>query len=529
MESEQRGALPSSVAVRPHTRYVTFEKKAYVIGGVASHVNYNVHNNSLHNLKRGLAERVFYVKGQDGTLVPPPAPLPGVYTQLARFTGKLRQHLPPTTPVSREEFAMMYRGRKQLRYLEAVESLQAKALEARDAWVMTFLKAEKINFTAKRDPAPRVIQPRQPRYNVEVGRYLKPAESYVYRAIACVFGGTTVTKGLNAAEVGSCISSKWEGLKHPVAVGLDASRFDQHVSVPALEWEHSVYNHMFKSQELKELLKMQLVNRGIARAKDGTVKYSVEGRRMSGDINTALGNCLLMCALVWTYMKSKKIRPVLVNNGDDCVCFMEARCLGRFMDGLKEWFLEMGFTMTVEKPCYELEEIEFCQGKVIITDEGPLMVRNVMNALAKDSTCLIPIDSRKGFERWVNSVGCCGESLCGGVPVMQSFYRMYKRVTPPKKKSSIDYPFIESGMSYLASRMTRTDRPISEQTRYSFYLAFGILPDAQVELEKYFDRTTLQYSKATPIECFPQHSASSLPLSLHLLLSSVIPPGPSHP
>jgi hypothetical protein len=56
---------------------------------------------------------------------------------------------------------------------------------------------------------------------------------------------------------------------------------------------------MFRSKELAELLKWQLQNKGFARTIDGLIKYSVEGCRMSGDMNTALGNCTIMCALVY--------------------------------------------------------------------------------------------------------------------------------------------------------------------------------------------------------------------------------------
>lgn len=71
------------------------------------------------------------------------------------------------------------------------------------------------------------------------------------------------------------------------------------MSVQALKWEHSIYNAMFRSDELAELLGWQLTNKGFARTTDGLIKYEVKGCRMSGDMNTALGNCMIMCALVY--------------------------------------------------------------------------------------------------------------------------------------------------------------------------------------------------------------------------------------
>ena len=37
-------------------------RKLYCLGGVGTSVKFNVHNNSLANLRRGLIERVFFVK-----------------------------------------------------------------------------------------------------------------------------------------------------------------------------------------------------------------------------------------------------------------------------------------------------------------------------------------------------------------------------------------------------------------------------------------------------------------------------------
>ena len=75
----------------------------------------------------------------------------------------------------------MYVGRKRGIYERAYTSLMVRAIGVRDAWVNTFVKAEKVNFDKKTDPAPRVIQPRSPRYNLEVGRYLKLYEKELFR------------------------------------------------------------------------------------------------------------------------------------------------------------------------------------------------------------------------------------------------------------------------------------------------------------------------------------------------------------
>jgi hypothetical protein len=88
--------------------------------------------------------------------------------------------------------------------------------------------------------------------------------------------------------------------------------------------------------------------------------YEVEGARMSGDMNTSSGNCMIMVSLVFAYLSEKRIKWRLANNGDDCVIVIEQKHLGKLED-LPKWFLKMGFRMEVEEPVYEFERIEFCQ------------------------------------------------------------------------------------------------------------------------------------------------------------------------
>lgn len=236
-----------------------------------------MHNNNLANLRRGLVERVFNVE-KNGQLEPVAVPEAGVYHQyLGKITRRLLQYIPFSSRCPLEEFPLLYTGRKRTIYQNAVDSLIEKPLTRKDGYLSTFLKAEKINFTAKPDPAPRVIQPRLPRYNVVVGRYLKPLEHKIYRALAQMHGSTVVAKGLTIDQTGRLIASKWGQFSSPVAIGIDASRFDQHVSAQALKWEHSIYNKIFESDELAEALKWQIDNVGFARCKDGCIKYKKEG------------------------------------------------------------------------------------------------------------------------------------------------------------------------------------------------------------------------------------------------------------
>jgi hypothetical protein len=139
-------------------------------------VDYRVHNGSKNNLERGIVERVFYVQ-QDGGFRRPPAAVPLAYQQkLSEFKKLLCKLSVRTTPYTNEEFLATYRGRKLAVYSKAITSLKSRPVCVKDSYVSTFVKAEKVNFSSKSDPAPRVIQPRNPRYNVVVGKYIKKIE-----------------------------------------------------------------------------------------------------------------------------------------------------------------------------------------------------------------------------------------------------------------------------------------------------------------------------------------------------------------
>ncbi len=469
----------------------TRTRRISMIPGVANLVDMGVHNSSIVNLERGVLERVFFIN-KGGEFTRPPQPNPKIFkVRMSSFRRELLRYTPPTTPTSREKFPLYYRGRKRTQYQNAVDSLNRRDVDATDAHIKCFVKAEKINFTAKKDPAPRIISPRDPRYNVAVGCYLKHIEHMLYRAIAKTFGSTTVSKGLNVEEVAALLKGIWDRVDDPVAIGLDASRFDQHVSRVALQWEHSIYNSIYGDDELKKLLSWQLHNRCKGFTTDGKLSYTTEGTRMSGDMNTAMGNCLIMCGLIHAYSSERKVKVELVNNGDDCVVIIRRRDLKKFESGLTEWFEEMGFTMKVEDHVDVFEKIQFCQMQPIYDGSKYVMVRNPIVSIAKDAISIKPLDSKSMYQKWLGAVGEGGVSLTGGIPILQSFYCALERGSGGKRLK--DDPTMETGWWYLSRGMERKVSKVSSQARYSFHLAFDIPPDLQIAVEEYYDSYTPTY------------------------------------
>lgn len=466
--------------------------------GVSTPLNLGVYNENVTALERAVKERVFFVRDGDG-FREPPTPRGGAFASCLAGTRKqLSRFLPSAAPLTYAEFVSTFRGRKMRVYQAAADSLMAVSLTRKDANIRCFVKYEKINFSAKHNPAPRVISPRTPRYNTEVGRFLRPVENRIFKAIDRLFGQPTVMKGYNSSQCARIMRAKWDSFADPVAVGMDASRFDQHVSIQALEWEHDVYVSCFPRtahrKKLASLLSMQLRNRCGAFLGDGSLHYVTEGGRMSGDMNTSLGNCLLMCSMIHAYLASVKVSAQLANNGDDCVVFMERSSLSLFSRGVAGFFLELGFNMVVEPFVSSFEEIEFCQTRPVMCDViGPdyVMVRLPTVAVAKDCVALKPWTSRKEYLGWVQAVGDGGIALTGGIPVFQEFYSMLRRFG--EKWSKIGE--FESWGGLARSRgMSRVYGSVAPEVRASFYFAFGITPDEQMAIEDAYREAQFEFS-----------------------------------
>lgn len=466
------------------------ERTYHTISGMGPNHNLGVHNSSIRTVERALLER-YFLCAVDGTFLRPPEISKTAYK--SKFLNEFRDCIvayvkPDATVLTTTQVVNCYTGAKWRIYEQARKSLQMTKLTRKDARLQQFPKFGKDDLSK----ALRLINPRTARCNLVLGKYIKKIEKPVFAGINNAWGARTehtVIKGLNVIQSAAVIRSKWDLFKDPVAIGLDASKFDMHVLIEALKFEHSVYEGVFDSAELRKILSWQLYNAGTAYCKDGRVDFAVKGTRCSGDLNTSLGNCVIMCGIVFEYVMLKNITAELCNNGDDCVVIMERSDLENFSDGFKEFFLSKGFRMTWEEPVYEFEQIEFCQSHPVYNGKDWVMVRNPVTCMKKDPMCLQPISGTKCFEKWVGAIGECGMSTVPGIPVMNSFYGAFKRAGRKSTKRYKAHIFKNTSMQ---ERRACVDTHVTVEARNSFYIATGIAPDLQIELERYYDLLQLQ-------------------------------------
>lgn len=440
--------------------------------------SWGVHNNSYDNLTRALVERVLTVD-RGGEQCLPPQPAAGfVRSEMKGFTKRLLHAVRRVPTMSTEQFVDTYVGRKRKMYEKTAEDLASMPVTRRDAYIVPFIKDEKTNLTRKGDPCPRIIQPRSARFNVAIGVHLKPMEKPIFRGIAAVFGSTTVMKGLNASERGLQVQEKWAKFDDPVAIMLDAKRFDQHISRDVIDWEHGIEEKIAMGrEELHRLNSFRKTNTCFIRTNDGGYRYDLNGVRMSGDMDTALGNCLTMCGMTYSYMTHLRIRKFeYMNDGDDGVLMVERTELTGILDTFMDYFKKFGFTMKLEGTCSEIEHIEFCQARPVFDGEQYRFVRDPLVCLDKDSYSLKSSTDVETMRSLRSSIGWCGLSLAGDMPIFGEFYN--SMILGPERDQELT-----CGMQFLAKGMKPKFSPPTDETRVSFYKAFNITPDQQIAVE----------------------------------------------
>lgn len=490
-------------------------------------IRFGAHDNDLMSLLRAVIERSFVVKNPryDGVdpledeFVPPPQPAPHRWDRIRLLSHQLR--LPTTRPIQRRDFPALYdEPRKRRIYELAVLSLESVPVNRRDAVVRGFVKYEKTNFTAKPDPAPRLIQPRDPRYNVEVGVFLKPVEHTIYHAIDNMFSrmgcvAPTVAKSHNFSRRAMTLHRKWIRFNRPVAFMFDAARFDQHVSVDALRFEHYVYLRMFRDDDrsrLAWLLSLQLYTVFKGRCGDGAVTFTKAGGRCSGDMNTSLGNVLLMCMMMADYILFLQALGVtkfeLYDDGDDVILMVELEHRALVERTYAQFFLDLGFEMRLDSVATTLEEIEFCQAHPVFDGERWTMIRDPRVAIAKDCISTLPHPTEKVLRGWMAAVADCGEAIAGRIPVWDTFYSTLRKHSNGAK--ALRLPDLESGMFQLSKGMRRKFGEVSPLARVSFWRAFGWTPEYQEKLESWFRIQEIQTGMDTVRYAVPNMVSDSL-------------------
>jgi hypothetical protein len=194
-----------------------------------------------------------------------------------------------------------------------------------------------------------------------------------------------------------------------------------------------------------------------------------------------------MCASVYSWCVKQGIKKFrLANNGDDCMVMLEASDEAKFRAGLIDYYRELGFTMKVEDTVHDLEKVEFCQTRPILVGSEYRMVRNLHTSMSKDLHSLNDLASEAARTQWVDAVGKGGRVMNDGVPVLKEFFKQFPTGAAVSDKSDLAESLREKWRYKFSREGKFEDIDPTPESRYSFWLAFGLTPDEQIALEQGF-------------------------------------------
>jgi len=439
----------------------------------------------IENVVSGLKERVFYINSS-GEKRPP---CERKASEVRALIGRVVDYVGLCSRATGSEFIATRTGYKRTAYEKARANLSLQPRSLRELAKLSFFTKTESTVHSK-EQVPRIISPRSFEFNYLLGKYIRPVENVIFDGLGSLFYGKCVAKGCTMQEKGTMIYDKMAGGR--LAVGLDASRFDQTISRELLDMEHSIYRGLYPGDRLlDQLLREQLVNSGRAICKDGSASAVIGDMRCSGDQNTSLGNCIISCLLARLYFDEHGISGDVINDGDDLVMFVKPEDL-HHLDDLTAWYLKWGLRMKVEKPVSIVEEVEFCQAHPVCVNGVYTLVRNPEKCLNTDYAGDAKVAIWAQYLVHLRSVGLCGLAMAAGVPVLQEYYSWGVRhgTTGKLNDSKFGGSFYQARLQRQAGYLSRAVE-VTPCTRHSFWLAFGVEPSVQIAIEQLIRESVL--------------------------------------
>lgn len=406
-------------------------------------------------------------------------------------------------PMTAEQFVESMRGRKRRIYSAAKASLDVEGVTRRDARISMFVKAEKMEgLPAKAVIKPRAIQARHPRYNLSVGRFLKPMEGRLYGYRGPPRGvprSRLIAKGLNQQQRAQLLQRKMSHFTKPRLLTTDVASFDGSVRKEHMQAVHGIYASLCNSPEFLRLLAWQLEN--VGRTAHG-IRYKTKGKRMSGDMDTALGNCLIvLCAIFATLRRLNIAKWDILDDGDDCLIIVEEDSVvpgfpGIFAAGMQAIGFVCKSSWCGSHTSCEMEDIAFCRGRPVLIGSEYRFVREPVRALAGFLCTHRHYFEPRGARRVMKGMAQCELIVGRGLPCLQPLaVRVLKLLEGEKfSKTLVEEEFAFKARLEVADIYATVDAPaISMATRHSFERAFGISVEQQLSYERWASSIRLEH------------------------------------
>jgi len=378
------------------------------------------------------------------------------------------------TPWKRFKVVNSYSGPYRAKYFRAQQVYNKYGLQQKHSHATLFVKDDK--YSGEPEKACRAIQYRHPVFMLEQGRFTKPIEKWFY-SLQDEYDTTIVGKS-DPFTIAKTLIDKSSVFVRPTYLLLDASKFDSCVDAKWLRLCMRFYLLLFPKRyhnTIRYLWTKTFINRG--RTTKG-LRFKTNGTRLSGDMDTGLGNSIIMWAMLKTFLCNLKIKHSILVNGDDSVVVIEYRDLYKTSD--LKLFEEMGFNMKCDV-VYDISDVEFCQAKVIETDYGHTMSRNPERVLARTAWTTIKYGRSKA-RAYVNTLGLCERAASWGVPIASQLAT--QMINSANTTRTIEMrPWLKEYYGQMKKWWKTGEPKISLETRLNFWSAWGISVDQQLRLE----------------------------------------------
>lgn len=363
-------------------------------------------------------------------------------------------------------------------YHRNLERLRLVGISTR---VKAFTKIEKM--TTRKYKAPRMIQARDPTFNIEYGRFIKPLENLLTKKhhLRHHFG-----KG-NYDELSRRIMKL--ACKYRYYTEGDHKNFDAHVTVEQLRVTHRFYHLCYlQNSKLLRLSRATLRNRVKTTMGD---KYAMHGTRMSGDVDTSLGNSLINQAILRACLERSGIRGEVIVNGDDFIMFTNTPVdCERFATLLRRYNMET----IMKESTTDIHQVEFCRLKVVLTAEGQYTMlidpKRALEVLGMTSSLV------QNYQDYLWRVLWCYTKINKNSPFGLLLKHTYKAVyqtgklknMPPYEKVVLEDIRLSRDVIRVVEREWTSREAKSSEITQSMYIAWPYLYDISSVLCKLTNR-----------------------------------------
>jgi hypothetical protein len=345
------------------------------------------------------------------------------------------------------------------------------------AKIQTFIKYEKISQDKLDDRKPaRLIQHRSYEYLYLLKSFVGPMADIIKRSNIKINDRQQLSEifgvGMSIEELSNRIVDVHSRHLKPVVLCIDHSKWDGHFNKYLMKECHKFWKALMKDHLFSKLLDMQLNNSCITQ---NGLRYKCEASRMSGEYTTSIENSLANYFILQSIFPNASI----IVNGDDSLVFLDHKDYDKNIN-IPALFTPFGQETKLDKVAYTIDEIDFCQHRMIKYKNGYKLCRSLDRFLGRIQYCDKKLNDLN-YDKYIAGMALCELNVVKGMPILQNFcchLLGLAKFRGPLEIARDDFKHISSTKLEL--------QEVSWESRQSFSDTFNISITEQLRLEKIF-------------------------------------------